>query len=394
MGGKTSSRGRAGGKPERRFGTRVIHAGQQPEPTTGAVMQPVYLTSTYRQPALGEDWAHTYARTINPTRSALERCLADLEGGVEARCFASGMAAISAALALLRAGDHVIASERVYGGTYRLFEGLLRQFGLDFSWVDTADLEAVEAALQPNSAMLYVETPTNPTLEITDLRGAARIARRNGLKLVVDNTFMTPRFQQPLALGADLVVHSTTKFLNGHSDSVGGCVVSADRALAERIGWLQNTVGAILSPLDSFLVLRGIKTLALRMERHERNARRIAAWLAERPGIRAVHYPGLRSHPQHRLARRQMGGYGGVVSFELGSLARARRFLGRLRLATLAESLGGVESLASHPATMTHGALPPAERRRLGVTDGLVRLSVGIEEVEDLLADLERALPR
>jgi cystathionine gamma-lyase/cystathionine beta-lyase/cystathionine gamma-lyase/homocysteine desulfhydrase len=273
-----------------------------------------------------------------------------------------------------------------------LFEGLLRQFGLDFTWVDTTDLAKVEAAFGARTRMLFVETPTNPVLTITDLRGAARIAKRHGLRLVVDNTFMSPHFQQPLALGADIVIHSTTKYLNGHSDSVGGCVVTTRRADAERIGWLQNAVGAVLSPLDSFLVLRGIKTLALRMERHDESARRVAAWLARQPKVRAIHYPGLRSHPQHALARKQMSGFGGMISFDLGSLARAKRFLGRVRLCSLAESLGGVETLISHPASMTHGSVPPAERRKIGVTDGLVRISVGIEDVRDLLADLEQAL--
>ena len=374
--------------------TRVIHAGQQPDATTGAVMQPVYFTSTYRQPALGEGWPYTYARGINPTRRALERNLAALEEGHDARCFASGMAAISAVTSLLSAGDHVIASERVYGGTYRLFEGLLRRNGLEFDWVDTTERRAIEAALRPNTKMLFVETPTNPTLELTDLAMAARVARRRELRLVVDNTFMTPYFQRPLALGADLVVHSTTKFLNGHSDSIGGCVVSRSAEDAQRIAWLQNSVGAILSPMDSFLVLRGVKTLALRMERHAENALEIARWLVRQPAVRRVNYPGLPAHPQHRLARRQMSGFGGVLSFDLGTLARAKRFFARLRLVALAESLGGVETLAAHPATMTHAALSPAARRRLGLGDGLVRLSVGVEDADDLIEDLRGALPR
>ena len=377
-----------------RAATRVIHAGQRPDPTTGAVMQPVYLTSTYRQPALGEGWPYTYARGVNPTRRALERNLAALEEGNDARCFASGMAAISAVTDLLAAGDHVIASERVYGGTYRLFEGQLRRQGLEFDWVDTSERKAIVAAIRPNSRMLFVETPTNPTLELTDLAMAARVARRHELRLVVDNTFMTPYFQRPIAHGADLVVHSTTKFLNGHSDSVGGCVISRNAEDAERIAWLQNSVGAILSPVDSFLVLRGVKTLALRMERHQQNADKIARWLVKQPAVRGVNYPGLPAHPQHRLARRQMGGFGGVLSFDLGTLARAKRFFSRLRLAAPAESLGGVETLASHPATMTHASLSPAGRRRLGIGDGLVRLSVGVEHVDDLIEDLGGALPR
>ena len=374
------------------FATKTIHAGQEPDPTTGAVMQPVYLVSTYRQPGLGENWRYNYARTINPTRSALERNLAALEGGQAAHCFASGMSAISAVLHLLQAGDHVVVSENVYGGTYRLFEGLLRRFGLEFSWVDTSDLKRVAAAIRPATRMLFIETPTNPTLALTDLAGAARLARRHELRLVVDNTFMTPYFQQPVALGADIVVHSTTKYLNGHSDSVGGCVVTTREPDAERIGWLQNAVGAILAPLDAFLVLRGLKTLTLRMQRHDASARKIAAWLARQENVRVVHYPGLAGHPQHRLARRQMSGFGGVISFDLGSLARARRFLGRLRLCALAESLGGVETLISHPASMTHGSLPREERQRIGVTEGLVRISVGLEDVEDLIEDLAHAL--
>lgn len=373
------------------FATKVVHAGQHPDPTTGAVMQPIYQTSTYRQPSLGGGWKFDYARTVNPTRSALERAMAELEGGLEARCFASGMSAIHAVLGLLRSGDHVVVSRSVYGGTYRLFEGLLRQFGLDFSWVETSNLEEVERAIRPNTRMLYVETPTNPVLTLTDLRGAARIARKRKLRFVVDNTFMSPYFQSPIALGADLVVHSTTKYLNGHSDSVGGCVVTTRKEDAERIGWLQNSVGAILSPMDSFLVLRGLKTLALRMERHDRSARTIARWLERHPKVRKVHYPGLPSHPQHALAKRQMRGFGGMISFDLGSLAKAKKFLGKVRLCALAESLGGVESLISHPASMTHGSIPAAARRKIGIVDGLVRISVGVEDPADLRDDLDRA---
>ncbi len=374
------------------FATKAIHAGQEADPTTGAVMQPIYQTSTYRQPALGANWPYDYARTVNPTRRALEKSLAALEGGLDARCFASGMSAIHAVLLLLESGDHVIVSRNVYGGTYRLFEGVLRRFGLDFSWVDTTDLREVTGAIRDETRMLFVETPTNPVLTLTDLAGAARIADRRGLRLVVDNTFMSPFFQRPIALGAHVVVHSTTKYLNGHSDSVGGCVVSTRPDDAERIAWLQNAAGAILSPLDSFLVLRGIKTLPLRMARHDESARRIAAWLERRPEVLRIHYPGLASHPQHALARRQMSGFGGMISFDLGSFAKAKRFLGRVRLCTLAESLGGVETLISHPASMTHGSVPAKERRRIGVTDGLVRISVGIEDVQDLIDDLSRAL--
>ncbi len=374
------------------FATKAIHAGQVPDPSTGAVMQPIYQVSTYRQPALGAGWKYDYARTINPTRGALERNLAALEGGLEARCFASGMSAIAAVMNLLKSGDHVVVSRNVYGGTYRLFEGLLRQFGLLFTWVDTSDLSAIEGAIRPATKMLYVETPTNPVLGITDLAAASRIARKHKLRLVVDNTFMSPYFQQPIALGADLVVHSTTKYLNGHSDSVGGCVVTTRPEDAERIGWIQNTVGAILSPMDSFLVLRGIKTLPVRMERHDASGRKIAAWLCGSRKISVVHYPGLKSHPQHALAKRQMSGFGGMVAFELGSLANAKKFLGRLSLCALAESLGGVETLISHPASMTHGAVPKRERTRIGVTEGLVRISAGLEDVDDLIADLKQAL--
>jgi len=384
---RTAARGRRVG-----FSTRAIHAGQVPDPATGAVMPPIYQVSTYRQPGLGAGWVYDYARTINPTRGALERNLAALEGGGQARCFASGMSAIAAVMNLLRSGDHVVVSRNVYGGTYRLFEGLLRQFGLDFSWVDTSDLGAIERAIRPATKMLYIETPTNPVLGLTDLTAAARISRKHKLRLVVDNTFMSPYFQQPIALGANIVVHSTTKYLNGHSDSVGGCVVTTTPADGERIGWLQNSVGAILSPMDSFLVLRGIKTLPIRMERHDASGRKIAAWLSGRKKISAVHYPGLKTHPQHALAKKQMTGFGGMIAFELGSLANAKKFLGRLTLCALAESLGGVETLISHPATMTHGAVPKNERKRIGVTDGLVRISVGLEDADDLIADLQQAL--
>lgn len=372
--------------------TKVIHAGQQPDPTTGAVMTPVYLTSTYQQPGLGSDWPWDYARSINPTRSALERSLAALEDGVRGFAFASGMSAIHTVLMLLKSGDHVIVSQNVYGGTYRLFEGKLREFGLDFSWVDTTDLDAIRAAAKPETKMLFVETPTNPTLAVTDLRGAARICKKERWRLVVDNTFMSPALQQPLELGADIVVHSTTKYINGHSDSVGGAVIAGKRKDVERLAWLQNSAGAILSPMDSFLVLRGIKTLALRMQQHDRSGRKIAAWLEGHKGIKKVNYPGLKSHPQHRLAQRQMSGYGGMISFDVGSFARARKVLGRVKLFSLAESLGGVESLISHPASMTHGAVPEADRDRIGVTAGLVRVSVGIEDTNDLQADLAYAL--
>ena len=376
------------------FSTDAIHAGQVPDPETGAIMTPIYATSTYVLPALGKTKGFDYARTINPTRLALERNLAILEGGTAAYCFASGMAAISAVMTLVRAGDHIVVSDNVYGGTYRLFEKVLRDYGLDFSWVDTSDLANIERALRPSTRMLLIETPTNPILTLTDIRAAAKLAKKHRLIFVVDNTFMSPYAQNPLALGADIVVHSTTKFLNGHSDSVGGVVVLKKKEQAARIKFVQNAVGAILSPFESWLVLRGIKTLAVRMERHETNGRKIAAWLARQRKVRKVLYPGLRSHPQHALAKRQMRGFGSMISFDLGSYAKAKRFLDRVKLCALAESLGGVETLISHPATMTHGSVPPAERKKLGITDGLVRISVGIEDAKDLIADLEGALKR
>jgi cystathionine beta-lyase/cystathionine gamma-synthase len=376
------------------FATDAIHAGQAPDPTTGAIMPPIYATSTYVQPALGRSRGFDYARTINPTRLALEKNLAALEGGRFGYCFASGMSAIAAVMTLVQAGDHVVATRNVYGGTYRLFERVLRGYGLTFTWVDTADLGAVERALRPETRMIFVETPTNPILTLTDLRALSRLARRRGVIIAVDNTFMTPYFQRPLALGADVVVHSTTKFLNGHSDSLGGAVVTSVRRLADRVRFVQNSAGAVLSPFDAWLVLRGVKTLALRMQRHDENGRRVAAWLTRQTKVRRVYYPGLRSHPQHALARRQMSGFGAVVSFDLGSYRRAKRFLDRVRLCALAESLGGVETLIGHPATMTHGSVPAEERRALGITDGLVRISVGVEDVKDILADLAQALSR
>jgi len=374
-----------------RIGSQVVHAGQQSDPTTGAVMQPIYLTSTYRQPGLGEGWPYEYARKVNPTRSALERQLTELEGGKGAQCFSSGMAAISAVIHLLESGDHVVVSEDVYGGTRRLFEGLMRRFGLEFSWVDATDVSRIEDSMRPNTRMIFVETPTNPTMRLVDLRATSALARSRRARLVVDNTFMTPVLQRPLEYGADIVVHSTTKYLNGHSDSIGGAAISAHVKDAERLAWIQNSAGAILSPLDSFLVLRGVKTLALRIDRHVRSAKKIAAWLENHAAVRYVNYPGLKSHPQHALARRQMSGFGGMISFDVGTLGRAKKLLRRVRLCQLAESLGGVESLISHPATMTHASVPASERKRIGVGDSLVRLSVGIEDVDDLLEDLRQA---
>ncbi len=374
------------------FATKAIHAGQEPDPSTGAVTVPIFQTSTYVQDALGQHKGYEYARTQNPTRRALEQNLAALEGGRTAHCFASGMAAIDTLMKLLQSGDHVIVSSNTYGGTFRLFERVLRPFGLDFSYVDTTEAAHVEAALQPNTRMIFIETPTNPIMAIADLEGIGQLARAHGLRLVVDNTFMSPYFQRPIEWGADIVVHSTTKYLNGHSDSVGGVVVTTRPEDAERIGFLQNAAGAILSPFDSFLILRGTKTLAVRMRQHDENGRQIAAFLDEHPKIVRVHYPGLPQHPQHERAKRLMTGFGGMIAFETGSLAAARAVLDNVRLCALAESLGGVETLISHPATMTHASVPPEQRARLGITDGLVRISVGIEDVEDILADLDAAL--
>ena len=382
------------------FDTLCVHAGQEPEPVTGAVAVPIFQTSTYAQEALGAPRAgYEYARSKNPTRAALETLLAVLEGGAVAHAFASGQAALSAlASAHLAAGDHVVVSRASYGGTFRYFTKVLAGFGVTFTWVDTTDLDATRAAITPATRLLFVETPANPTTEVSDLEALAGLAReassRLGAKvrLAVDNTFASPFFQRPLALGADAVLHSTTKYLNGHSDSLGGAVVSATAEDAARVAFVQNAAGAILSPFDSFLVTRGVKTLALRMRAHDANGCAVAAFLAEHPKVVRVLYPGLPSHPQHALARRQMSGFGGMLSLDLGSYDAAKRFLDALRLFTLAESLGGVESLAGHPATMSHGSLPPDERAARGITEAMVRLSCGIEDVNDLLADLARAL--
>lgn len=376
------------------FATKAIHAGQEPDPTTGAVAVPIYQTSTYVQDALGRHKGYEYARTQNPTRLALEKNLAALEGGLAAHCFASGMAAIDTVLKLLKAGDHVIVSDNTYGGTYRLFERVMRGFGLDFSYVDTTEAIHVENALKPNTRMIFVETPTNPIMAVADLEGIGRLTKANDVLLVVDNTFMSSFFLRPIEWGADIVVHSTTKYLNGHSDSVGGVVVTAKPEDAERINFLQNAVGAILSPFDSFLVMRGTKTLAIRMRQHDENGRAVASFLAEHPKVQKVYYPGLAQHPQHERARTLMSGFGGMIAFETGSLAAARGVLDNVRLCALAESLGGVETLISHPATMTHASVPADQRARLGISDGLVRISVGIEDVEDIIADLDAALER
>jgi cystathionine beta-lyase/cystathionine gamma-synthase len=374
------------------FSTDAIHAGNAPDPRTGAVSVPIYQTSTYAQPELGRSTGFEYARTANPTRTALEENLAVLEKGIRAFAFGSGMAAISTILHLLKSGDHVVASHNMYGGTYRLFEYILKDFGVAFTYVDTSDPAAVEKCFTPRTKLLFVETPTNPLMVLSDIRALAGIARARGAWMVVDNTFATPFYQRPLELGAHLVVHSTTKYLNGHSDMVGGVVVTSEAALAERLAFLQNAVGAVPGPMDCYLVLRGIKTLPVRMERHTHNAMRIATFLQSHPAVRGVFYPGLADHPQHALARAQMSGFGGMLAIETGSLEAGRTLLNHVRLFTLAESLGGVESLISHPASMTHALVPKAEREKWGFTDGLVRLSVGIEDVEDLLADLEQAL--
>ncbi len=374
------------------FSTEAVHAGQEADPTTGAVSVPIYQTSTYELAELGVTRGYDYARTINPTRSALERSLAALEKGQRAFAFASGMAAINAVFSMLSAGDHVVLSENVYGGTFRLINGVLRHMGLEFSFVDTSDLRNVEAAMSPRTRLVFVETPTNPILTLTDIAGAARLAHARGAALVVDNTFMSPCLQNPIPLGADIVVHSTTKFLNGHSDSVGGAAIAVKPEHVERLHFIQRSAGAVLSPFDSWLVLRGIKTLAVRMERHEASARTIADFLDGHPKVERVLYPGLDSHPQHALARSQGRGFGALISFELGSYENAKRLLDALRVCTLAESLGGGETLVSHSASMTHASVPAQERARLGIGDDLVRMSVGIEDAEDLIADLEAGL--
>jgi len=376
------------------FSTDAIHVGQQPDPATGAIIVPIYQTSTFVQEELGKHKGYEYARTSNPTRVALEKNLACLDRGQFGYAFASGMAAINALMTLFKSGDHVVAGHDLYGGTFRLFERVLKDFGLTFSYADTTRLDAIEKALRPATRLIFIETPTNPIMQITDIAAVARLARQQGILLAVDNTFMSPYLQRPLELGADFVVHSTTKYLNGHSDGVGGAVILKDAALAERLKFIQNAAGAVLGPFDSWLVLRGVKTLALRMERHSQNGLRVAQHLERHPKVKKVHYPGLSAHPQHLLAKKQMRGFGGMLSFETGSLDNAKTVLKSVRLCSLAESLGGVETLISHPATMTHASVPPEQRQRLGITDGLVRISVGIEDVEDLIADLDQALAK
>ncbi len=376
------------------FATRTIHAGQSPDPATGAIMPPIYATSTYVQSSPGEHQGYEYSRTRNPTRAAWERCMADLEGGAGAFAFASGMASIATVLELLDAGSHMVAMDDLYGGTYRLFEGVRRRSAdLDFDFVDFTDCDAIRAAIRPETRMLWLESPSNPLLKLVDIEAVAAIAREHHCLLVADNTFATPWSQQPLGLGCDIVVHSVTKYLSGHSDMVGGIAVTATDELAERLAYLQNSVGAIAGPFDSFLALRGVKTLALRMQRHNDNASAIAEWLVGRGEVEEVVYPGLASHPQHELASRQMKGGGGIVTFFMkGGPEASRRFLERCEVFALAESLGGVESLIEHPAIMTHASIPKDKREALGISDTLIRLSVGVEDVDDLIADLQQAL--
>lgn len=374
------------------FATIAIHTGQEPDPTTGSVTVPIYQTSTYAQDGLGKHKGYEYARTQNPTRAALERNVAALEGARFGFAFASGMAAIDATLRLIKAGEHVIVSDNTYGGTARLFTKILANYMIEFDFVDTSDALNVEAAIKPNTRMVFVETPTNPIMTVTDLKAVAEVAHRAGARIVCDNTFMSPYLQRPLEFGVDIVVHSTTKYLNGHSDGIGGMVVLNDETDANWIGFVQNSAGAILSPFDSWLVMRGTKTLALRMEQHDKSGRIVAAFLEEHPKVTKVYYPGSASHPQHALALRQQRGFGGMVSFEVGSLEAARIVLESVKLCTLAESLGGVETLICHPATMTHASVDPDKRQRLGITDGLVRISVGIEDTDDIVADLDQAL--
>jgi cystathionine gamma-lyase len=394
---KPTTKRRAAKARPARFETRAIHAGQAPEPRTGAVMTPVFLTSTYAQKGPGGHTGFEYSRTQNPTRFALEGNLAALEGGDWGLAFNAGVAATTAVLATLSAGDHVVAGDDIYGGSFRLFDKVFSRHGLTFTYVDARDPAAVAGAINARTKLCWLETPTNPLLRLADIRAVAKICAARQVVLCVDNTFMSPYFQRPLELGADLVVHSTTKYLNGHSDVVGGAIVGRDPELRARLAFVQNSMGGSQPAFDSWLVLRGTKTLALRMERHQENALAVARWLERRRDVAQVIYPGLRSHPQHALARRQMSGFGGMLCFELGgrgALARARRFLSALEVFTCAESLGGVESLAEHPGIMTHASVPPERRRALGISDGLIRLSVGVEHADDLIADLEQAFAR
>jgi cystathionine beta-lyase/cystathionine gamma-synthase len=377
----------------RGFATRAIHDGQAPDPLTGAVNVPIYASSTYAQEEIGKHRGYEYARVSNPTRSALEENLASLEGGTSAHVFSSGMAAISAMVAMLKTGDHVICGSNVYGGTPRLFDRIIANYGIEFTYVDTTDLDQVRSSIRPNTRLMHIETPTNPMMQISDIRAVADIChQRPGIDLSVDNTFMSPYFQRPLELGADIVMHSTTKFLNGHSDGLGGVLVGTRPEHKEAFAFVQKCTGGILSPFECYLVLRGVKTLAVRMKQHEINGGAVAAFLDSHPKVPLVMYPGLAKHPQHELAKRQMSGFGSMITFETGSLENANAVLRRLKVCTVGESLGGVETLVSHPATMTHAAIGEEGRAKIGLTDGMVRISVGIEDVEDLLADLEQGL--
>ena len=374
------------------FSTRAIHIGQEPDAETGAVSAPIYPTSTYVQQEIGKHKGYEYSRVSNPTRTRLETNLAALEGGVASRVFASGMAAINALCTMFKTGDHVVCGNDLYGGVPRLFNQVLTGYGLKFTYVDTTEPKNVARAIGKKTRMVYIETPTNPLMSITDIRAVSEICRKKKVDLVVDNTFMSPYFQRPIALGADMVVHSTTKFLNGHSDGLGGVVVCAKPEQAEQLGFIQKAAGAILSPFECWLILRGVKTLAVRMDRHDHNGREVAEFLANHRKVQRVFYPGLNNHPQHELAKRQMTGFGSMITFETGSLSNANKMLRKVRVCSLAESLGGVETLISHPATMTHAALGPEGRKKIGITDGMVRISVGIEEVDDIIADLDQAL--
>ena len=376
------------------FSTEAIHVGQEPDALTGAIVAPIYQTSTYVIEEMGKSKGYDYARTNHPNRKALERTIAKLEGGSAAYVFTSGMAAIDSVFRLLRPGDHAILSQAVYGGVFRLTTQLLTQFGMEFSYVDTSCMEKVMAAIKPSTKMLYIETPTNPTMIVTDLAAIAKLARERNLTLVVDNTFLSPYLQQPIALGAHIVVHSMTKYLNGHSDCVGGAVILTRKEDAEKIYFVQRSAGAGLAPMDCFLVSRGVKTLAVRMDRHDSNGMTVAKYLEKHPKVKKVIYPGLESHPQHAIAKRQQKGFGGMLSFDLGSLEAAKALLNHVKICSLAESLGGVETLISHPALMTHASMPPEKQKEVGITQGLIRLSVGIEDVEDLIADLDQALAK
>ena len=374
------------------FSTRAIHDGQTPDPVTGAVNVPIYASSTYVQEEIGKNKGYEYSRVSNPTRTALETNFASLEGGTSGHVFASGMAAITALCTMMKSGDHIVCSDNMYGGTTRLFDQVLARYGLEFTYVDTSQAENVDRAIRPETKLVHIETPTNPMMALTDIGAVAEICHRHGVELSVDNTFMSPYFQRPLEWGADIVMHSTTKFLNGHSDGLGGVLIGTKPEHAETFAYVQKCTGGILSPFECWLLLRGVKTLAVRMRQHDANGRKVADWLNAHSKVQKVFYPGLADHPQHALAVRQMSGFGSMLSFELGSLAAANRMLKKLRLCSLAESLGGVETLISHPASMTHAAIGEAGRRKLGITDGLVRISVGIEDVEDILADLEQGL--